>query len=749
MSQTAIPSIPLPTADQIPEELRPLKRWVLWKPTWDESKQKFRKPPHSPLTGEGIGATKKYESHFVTFDEALVAAHKHGLGVGFVFVDGDGYVGIDFDDCLENGTLSKSVETWPSRWFGNSWCEASPSGNGLHLIIKGKLRHTVGSTPLSASDSAKVEIYDRDRFFTVSGRFFNNVPPAIPDFQVSLDKLLLSLGINEATAPRNHGPLSRFATRKIHAEYLEQLRDAPMGQGNALLNTVSFFAGRAFAAHALPGTAETITNEIFNIVTKEWSHPHPEHGARRTIESGWDDGIELPLELTPDSELEQVIGEFNEKYFMVRNFGKKCVVAWQEENPASKRQEVNFQQVKDFKTFYSNRWVTIPGDEDEKEKKKTAADVWVGSAARRSYERVTFAPGQRVASDTYNLWRSFAFEPKQGKCSLYLKHLEENICNGKEQYEYALNWMAYAVQHPGEQGHSALVAQGKKGTGKNVWAEGFADLWGNHRALYTNAEHVTGRFNGQLRDCSVLILDECFYAGNRQHEQTLKSLITNPTIAAEKKFVDVEQVRNFLHVIILSNSEWVVNATEDERRYTVFNVGDKHKEDKPYFLAIANELKNGGFAALLYELLHRNISGFTPRQSLRTEGLRDQMVESLRGVESLWFECLSRGALPGDLQKNGSVLMSSSDLLTWAARQREDWKSINDIRLGYILSENNKRGMRRGMGFLKDQQLTTVGRVRCWVIPPLDEARRIWNERRFKFGWDEKETEWMVLRLQT
>src|SRR5579863_7950789 len=90
---------PLPVADSVPRELRKLKRWVGWRAVWDEAKKGYRKPPHSPVTGEAIGAVAKWASHWLTFDEAIDGAIKHHLdGVGFVFQETDGYAGVDFDD---------------------------------------------------------------------------------------------------------------------------------------------------------------------------------------------------------------------------------------------------------------------------------------------------------------------------------------------------------------------------------------------------------------------------------------------------------------------------------------------------------------------------------------------------------------------------------------------------------------------------------------------------------------------------
>jgi primase-polymerase (primpol)-like protein len=166
---------PLPTADQVPSELLGLKRWVGWQAVWDSSRKKWKKPPRSPVTGECIGANTPKEgktdwsSHWLTFDEARAGAIKHKLdGIGFVFVAADGYVGIDFDNCVKDGVIDPVVLSW-LQWFTGAYVEFSPSRAGIHIIGRGAIAKAVSATPLSKTSEATWEIYCTDRFFTVTG----------------------------------------------------------------------------------------------------------------------------------------------------------------------------------------------------------------------------------------------------------------------------------------------------------------------------------------------------------------------------------------------------------------------------------------------------------------------------------------------------------------------------------------------------------------------------------------------------
>jgi hypothetical protein len=211
VNPTSKPPFPIP--DNIPAELRALKRWCGFKLVWNGAQNKFKKPPFSPVDGSGIGAIEKYIDHFLTFDEALAGAEHHHLdGVGFVFVDGDGYVGVDFDHCLTDGNLDAEVKTW-LQWFP-SFKERSISGTGIHIICKGNLAKSV-STPFPNAPGVTVELYSYDRFFTVSGDRAGDTA-SLFDCQQGIDRLLKHLGQEQSASGvgRNDGEPKEYSVEQ-------------------------------------------------------------------------------------------------------------------------------------------------------------------------------------------------------------------------------------------------------------------------------------------------------------------------------------------------------------------------------------------------------------------------------------------------------------------------------------------------------------------------------------------------------
>jgi putative DNA primase/helicase len=85
-------------------------------------------------------------------------------GIGFVFSDADPFCGIDLDDCRnpETGEIVPWAQEIICR-VGDGYTEISPSGRGIHVIIRGDVRG-------GGMRRGPVEMYSRGRYFTITGR---------------------------------------------------------------------------------------------------------------------------------------------------------------------------------------------------------------------------------------------------------------------------------------------------------------------------------------------------------------------------------------------------------------------------------------------------------------------------------------------------------------------------------------------------------------------------------------------------
>lgn len=147
--------------DTIPESIYRTDQWVCWR--YAEREKTDTKPakiPLNPTTDRRADVTNPDDWTGLKTATYYHYAVAETAGIGFVFTSDDPFVGIDLDGCVTPwGTLKQwardIVETV------NCYTEYSPSGMGVHCLCKGTL-------PVGNARTERVELYEEDRFFTVT-----------------------------------------------------------------------------------------------------------------------------------------------------------------------------------------------------------------------------------------------------------------------------------------------------------------------------------------------------------------------------------------------------------------------------------------------------------------------------------------------------------------------------------------------------------------------------------------------------
>ena len=164
--------------EKVPAELLELSQWVA----------RRGKVPLDPKSGSNAKVSdtddpKKARDTWGPIEEAWNRARNDGLdGVGFVFSEDDPYCGIDLDGCRNPDT--GEIEEWAQEIMEAlaSYTEVSPSGTGVHIILRGVLpgdQHRKGS----------VEMYDSGRYFTITGQHIEGTPRELRSNQKALTYL--------------------------------------------------------------------------------------------------------------------------------------------------------------------------------------------------------------------------------------------------------------------------------------------------------------------------------------------------------------------------------------------------------------------------------------------------------------------------------------------------------------------------------------------------------------------------------
>ena len=347
----------------------------------------------------------------------------------------------------------------------------------------------------------------------------------------------------------------------------------------------------------------------------------------------------------PDADAPGWLRELNSRYALVR-VGSKIIVA-DFRTPYVGAQGVTYGMgyldIAALRTRHAGQFAPSakPG-----EKQRALAEAWLAHPQRRQYEGVVFAPGEPTPPSILNLWQGFAVTPVAGIVSLWLRLLDALVPDPATR-AYVLLWLAWKVQNPGGVPDTVLVLTGGKGTGKNSLFTPLLTAFGRHAMLADDPELIAGRFTHHLMYLALGVLDEAVFVGDPKQADRIKSRITAHHMHYEQKGFDPVQGINRCAYVMLTNHAHAWQATTDERRAVVIEVGESLRGDHDFWREYHAWANGPGAAALLHYLQGVDVSAFNPRAIPKTEALARQVeLTALRDPQvSWWQEVLEAGAI--------------------------------------------------------------------------------------------------------
>jgi ABC-type dipeptide/oligopeptide/nickel transport system ATPase component len=456
------------------------------------------------------------------------------------------------------------------------------------------------------------------------------------------------------------------------------------------------------------------------------------------LPEGWDVADDIPDEFDIDFHVlvskadpfvpvsDADIAKINREYAFIVTGGKSAIL-YEKKNTNDGSVEVEYWSVETFKQYFANQTTTVGKNQVK------LGDHWLGHPDRRTYRGLIFEPGV-VRPEHYNLWQGYSFEPDgAGDWSIFHEHLVKNVCNGDEElFRWVFGWFADIIQNPGEKPGTSLSLRGEQGSGKTIVGKIFGRLIKRHYTLIDQERYLFGNFNSHMASTILLHSDEGFWGGDPRHVGKLKSLVTSDTQRIEQKGRDSLQVNNYLRLLITSNEDWVVPAAFEERRFGIIDVGNGNQQDQEYFITMLEQMKNGGYGGLLYDLMNFDLKSTDIRKLPETSALAQQKETSMGPVETYWFTCLQQG---------NTLLMSKTAWLDTVKTQELHEDCINYL---------NKLGYRRvphlNAFFKKLRQIAPADkfvrkllgpdRQSATTLPTLQEARDYFDKvTRTKHDW--------------
>ncbi len=289
----------------------------------------------------------------------------------------------------------------------------------------------------------------------------------------------------------------------------------------------------------------------------------------------------------------------------------------------------------------------LPGN---KVKVSSMRDVWMASAARKSYASIGYYVNeQRTPAGVLNLFPGFAVSPKNGHPTKFVEHITKIICSGdEEKASWIFNRLAYMVQYGDQVMPTSLVITGAQGAGKSIIGDYLKAMLGtlNYKYLH-DAEALKTRFSEELVGKFMIVADEAIFSGDPVLRNKLKSMIAAEVLREEGKGKAAKDAQNVMFLLVFSNEDEPVGIEPGDRRFTVLKPDDMYsfkrtqesaevrKMASKYFSELVKEMEGDGPANLLHMLMNWDVDKMQARTPLATQEKQNMAETRLLKCDSL------------------------------------------------------------------------------------------------------------------
>src|SRR5210317_1642792 len=219
------------------------------------------------------------------------------------------------------------------------------------------------------------------------------------------------------------------------------------------------------------------------------------------------------------------------------------------------------------------------------------------------YNKIVFKPNNvGIKRNELNTWAGFKAQEvddvDMDVVNFFSNHIRDVWANGNEEYyKYLMSWIAQVIKHPEKKTDVAILLQGGQGSGKTLPCDILLErVFGRNIAMSSSGlGSLTQRFNGNTMSKVFCKVDELSVVDGDSFNacfDKMKSLITDSHLQVEKKGMEHITIDNHINFIMTTNHRHTVKIERDDRRYALFEVSDKYKQDTDYFADFMDTLNN-------------------------------------------------------------------------------------------------------------------------------------------------------------
>lgn len=231
--------------DNVPPVMRGVPRWGVWRN--DNRDGRRTKVPFRAMAPTAIEAKSNDPKTWSDFETAVNRLAMNDDMEGTCFFLGDGFFGIDLDNCVDPET--GAVKLWATLIIERlgTYAEFSPSGRGIKVTGLGQLAsipaNKTGSSlkpnkelpaeiDFFGTDHCEIAFWNRNRFWAMTGLKVDGTPSRLVECGDEANKIFLELGGGKEPAARTNYQRSEDSTKTLERciKYLEKMDPAVSGQ---------------------------------------------------------------------------------------------------------------------------------------------------------------------------------------------------------------------------------------------------------------------------------------------------------------------------------------------------------------------------------------------------------------------------------------------------------------------------------------------------------------------------------------
>lgn len=375
---------------------------------------------------------------------------------------------------------------------------------------------------------------------------------------------------------------------------------------------------------------------------------------------------------------------------------------------------------------------------------KNCVEWWLANKERRMImpDQLVFDPTGDSQHPEINLFRGIDMVPRSGEFGPIMELLHHLCAESAssdqgvmEVVEWVVKWLALPLQQLGTKMRSALVFHGPQGTGKNLFFEIIAAIYGRY-AIVVGQEQLEEKHNDWCSSKLFMIGDEVIARQDLyQQKNKLKAFITGETIQINPKFLPIRTEKNFVNVVFLSNEDQPLALEETDRRYFVVYTPPSRKDD--LYQRVAECIQNGGIEAFYDYLLSVKLDAFTAFSRPPMTVAKRDLINLGRKPEHLFISEWIRGFLPMPL------VPSTAEQFY---RFYQYWAGLNGERIPP--QKNFTESVKKFVGVLTDKAGSDEPLITYKVVtlPDRGDGRhsvRAWIPKAYQMPDGQSEGEWM------